>query len=179
MDEEHAAVLTAVETILAFYCLAVRTLQTLTLYWRERALRHNLEVTAWDDGTVTRGRPLTLFIFVWVYLTVQIATLCSVVFGNLSVTVDGRPHFTVLTTTLPMFLVSEPLSANVQRRLEVWCGDIVRDHLRLALIESRDVFDEAWHKLKDFETQNRIHMFKEAVAKSFSLERYRLTYMIK
>lgn len=179
MDDEHAAVLTATETLLAVYCITIRTLQTLILYWRERFLRHNLEVTSWDDGTVTRGRPLTLFIFVWIYLTLQIATLCSVVFGNLSVTVNGRPHYSVLTTTLPLFLVSEPLSGNVQKRLEVWCAEIVQDQLRLTLIESRDILDDVWHDLKDFDTQNKIHMFKEAMAKSFSLERYRLTYMIR
>ena len=178
-DSRHMTALTGLETICGFYCLIVRTIETLCLYWRERKLRHNLEVTAWDDGTVSRGRPLSLFICIWMYLSIETALLLCVLFGNLVLAVNEMSHWTLLTTTMTVLVISEPLTCLTQRHLVVWNARIMEDHLRLTLIESMDLFEEVSCKLKDFETQNKIYAFREAVSKSFQLERYKHSYMIK
>ena len=179
ISDTNQCVMTIMESIFAVAIVVIRVLQTLVLYWKERELRHNMEVTSWDDGTITRGRPLTLFILMWIYASLQVIVTSTIIFGNVFCFLHNRLEWTLLTTVLPVFLVSEHFSGVLQRKLEVWQGVIKEDQCRLALLETTKILQEMWSKLPDFDTQNKIYAFKEAISRSFNLETSKLTYILE
>lgn len=178
-SERQQNVLILLESIIAVALVLVRVLQTLVLYWKEREIRHSLEVTSWDDGSVTRGRPLTLFILMWIYASVEVIVASAVIFGNIFCYLHHRPKWTLFTTVLPVFLVSEHFSAVLQRKLEVWHGLIKEDQSRLVLLEANKILQEMWSKMPDSQTRNKIYAFKEAVCRSFNLESFKLSYIVE
>ncbi len=179
ISEEHQNVMLLVESCVAVAMVMIRVLQTLVLYWREREVRHAVEVTAWDDGVVTRGRPLTLFVLMWMYASVEVIVVSSVVFGNTFCYLHAMPQWSLLTTAAPVFLVSEHCSALLQRKLEVWLGVIREDQFKLVLLETTQILQDMWSKIPDFDTQNKIYAFKEAISRSFNLESLKLTYILE
>ena len=179
LSDVDKTAMTILETIFAVAMVVIRVLQTLVLYWKERELRHNMEVTSWDDGTITRGRPLTLFILMWIYASLQIIVTSTIIFGNVFCFLHGRPEWTLLTTVLPVFLFSEHFSGVLQRKLEVWHGVIKEDQVKLTLLETTKILQEMWSKMPDFDTQNKIYAFKEAISRSFNLEALKLSYILE
>ncbi len=177
ITDKDKTLMVVVESILSTLLVVVRMLQTLVLYWRERELRHQMEVTCWEDGTVTRGRPLSLFVLLWLYAATQCLVISSVIFGNLYFALHSRPEWTLFTCTLPVFLISEHFSHVLHSKLHLWHCVIQDDHAKLTLLETCKLLQEMWSKLPDFDTQNRVYAFKEAVWKSFHLETLRLSYM--
>lgn len=171
--------MTLFETNLAVLAVIVRIMQTLALYWRERETRMTLEVCAWEDGTITRGRPLALYIIMGIYVMCQIFVCFAVVIGSLALSALHITHWTILTTGIPVYLVSELYSTILQRTLEVWRAETIQDHLRLALLEASDILEEAWVKTKDSSIQNKMFAFKEAITHAFHLDTLKLAYIRK
>ncbi len=177
IKDRDKILMVAMECILSTLLVAMRLLQTLVLYWRERELRHQMEVTCWEDGTVTRGRPWSLFVLLWLYAATQCLVILSVIFGSIYFVLNSKPEWTLFTCALPVFLISEHFSHILQSKLQLWHYVIRDDHARLTLLETCKLLQEMWSKLPDFDTQNKVYAFKEAVWKSFHLETLRLSYM--
>ena len=171
--------MTLFETNLAVLAVIVRIMQTLALYWRERETRMALEVCAWEDGTITRGRPLALYIIMGIYIMTQILVCFAIVIGSLCFSALHQTEWTILTTGIPVFLISELMSNILQRTLDVWRAETIQDHLRLTLIEASDIFEEAWVKTRDCNIQNKMFSFKEAITNAFHLDTLRLAYIQK
>ena len=107
----------------------------------------------------------------------QILVCFAVVIGSLAFSALHKTEWTILTTGIPVFLVSELTSNILQRTLDVWRAETIQDHLRLTLIEASDIFEESWVKTKDSITQNKMFSFKEAVTTAFHLDTLRLAYI--
>ena len=171
--------MTLAESFCAIFVVLLRTIQVLILYWREREERRSLEVTAWEDGTVTRGRPLSLFILMWVYGVIQAFACCVIVSGSILLSYYSLRDWTILSNGLAVFIISEFTSALVYRNLENWKFQVKEDHLKLTLLEASDLFEDAWRKTRDDDIQNRVYKFKEAIIASFRLDTLRLAHIRK
>ena len=159
------------------YAVLIRLIQSLTRYWNERELRHNTEVCAWGDGTITRARPLTMFVCLSVYVTVQVMLLAGILISTVLLVHFQHSKWSVLTIALPVFFISEIPSSMLHIALDHWISGVKEDHLTLALLESADILDQAWYKIKNFNVQNKIYTFREAIIRHFRLDTKRMTYM--
>ena len=176
-DENGLGAAAIVACFLGLYSVIVRLIQSLTRYWRERELRHNTEVCAWGDGTLTRGRPLSMFVCMIVYVSIQGIVLVGVLTSTVLLVHYGHSKWSVLTITLPVIMFSEVPSSMLHLALDQWIAGVNEDHLTLALLETTDLLDQAWFKIRDFDTQNRIYTFREALIRHFRLDTLRMTYM--
>lgn len=171
--------LTLIESVSAFAAVVFRSIQILVLYWQEREVRRSLEVTAWGDGTVTRGRPLSLFILIWIYGIIQVFACAAIICGSMLFTYHSMRTWTLLSNGVSVFLISEFLSALLHRHLDSWRFQVKEDHLKLTLLEASDLFEDAWRKTRDDDMQNRVYRFKEAAISTFRLDTLRLAYIRK
>ena len=130
-------------------------------------------------NSVRRHYIVILFILIWVYGITQVFACCTVVAGSILLSFYSLRNWTILTNGIPVFLVSEFLSALMYRHLENWRFQVKEDHLKLTLLEATDLFEDAWRKTRDDEMQNRVYKFKEAATASFRLDTLRLSYIRK
>ena len=159
------------------FVVLIRTLQTLVKYWYERELRHSTEVCAWGDGTVTRARPLSLFICIMVYTIGQVILVVGILIATIFIIEYNHTIWFPFISTTPVFLLSEPISLVLHQVMENWIAGINQDYLKISLLEASDLLDAAWFKTKDSELQQKLYNFREAIIRHFKLDSLKMTYM--